>query len=70
MQTRRNEMTINEMLRQLEDAKTTHGGDCRVRMTKGSNIYMPIVYVGATGKNNAWSAVSRGGVPCVFIAAR
>jgi hypothetical protein len=60
--------TIDDMLAELMSAKEKHGGDCRVRLQVfNDDLKIPFVHVGAVGKSNEWSTVSRGGIPCVLI---
>lgn len=62
------QLTIDSMLVKLQALKAELGGDTRVLLRDTNReLFMPMIYRGATGKADPWKSVSRGGVPCVII---
>ena len=62
------QLTIDSMIATLQSLKADLGGDARVLLRDTNReLFMPMVFRGATGKADPWKPVSRGGVPCVII---
>lgn len=60
--------TVDELIARLQELRERAGGDCRVMMrTYNRELLYVHCSLGATGKNDPYRTVTRGGVPCVIV---